>query len=786
MEPTVSLTQRVKDKLITPELQARVHRELGRVFPLARLINVHDLIVGFSRDHLRKMVLAVEIQGRTPRGQPTGGNGSDRFHTHVVKLGARDAVVSDFLGWRECAQSRHLSQRMFVSVRLHDLGGIRNPRAAVVYQDASQWYGMLTPQEEEVATLHWAIAKSVLGNDVCLESVDRVIRQVLRELHRDFYVTARVDARGAEAFYRRKLRLDGPQTVVERWREAEPWEMRRDVVWLLCGQHPPDCPTPPTYHDPCDFVLWALRQRRVPETLVGPSHGDLHARNIIVGVSDHDVEFPLLIDYGDMTRRNVIAWDFAKLEMEIKVRLLADVFSQEGAGRALWDRVRDPGLQTFVATWRRRRGSSDDPLAHRTQQILFAAECERQLNEYTAALFQEPQSASPSVVRDVTPLDRAMCLLKRIRYEAANALGRLPSRLARWSDEYYFALTVYGLSTAKFGEDAYRPFHRVFALVSGGMAAARLRSVCPDFASMLKEARTPRKPYPSYCVPLCYAYNRWKKNDKLEAGERLLNGCAADFDYAVPLRREHALLLARRAQEAARKARVAQAMNLWQRALDILERISLQYGDPSRLFPDEILRICRLFNEIEVLSRLGRIHKDRADFEWEREAVAFEDLEKYPASQSYRGAFQYYYAAFQLKEDHYPGGNAAVTALLSGDRRMARSIARQVARMCRMRVPANQAPNDRYWVLATEGDMALIRGDAEGAAGFFRSAFSVLPPNSEGLVKGSYDQLCRLYRVLGRAAVKPVLDVFKRASRFKLTPGPLGDCGGTFTDRPNR
>lgn len=787
MTPTVHLLSKVQDKLLLPELQKRVQQELGRIFPQAAQVTVQDLIEGFTRDRLRKIVLAVEVHTPARGRQLRPGNAPPEFQTHIVKLGARSEVEADGRGWQDCAQHRPVSQRMFVPVRVHDLGGTPQPRAAAVYQDASQWYGMLTPQEEEVATLDWAIVRSVLGSDISLDSVDRVLRQVLRELGRCFYTAATVDGDEPARFYRRKLKLpDEPGQAIHRWRTGRLWELRRDVVWLLCGQHAPDCPTPPEYHDPYDFIRWALARQRVPATLVGPAHGDLHPRNVIVGVAEGEIEFPLIIDYGDMSPQNVIAWDFAKLEMETKVRLLGQLLGHEATCRSLWERTTDPGLQHLVGLWKRRASRGPESLVKRTQQIVAAAELERQLNAYTAALFQNPQTPPEAPGLSGRPLARARCLLQRIRYEAANQLGRLPRRLAEWRDEYYFALAVYGLNTAKFDDDAYQPYHRLFALISAGMATAQLRTVCPDFPALVAGTGAGRGSYPGYCVPLYRAYTQWKANQPLEAAERLLSDCAADFDYAVPLRREHALLLAKRAQNAAQQGRYELAADLWQQALDILERIALPHGEPSRLSQQEIIELCRTFGEIEVFSRLGRIYKDKADLAWQREDVAFDRLEKHPAAQFYDSAFQYYHAAFLLTEDHYPGGNAAVTALLAGKRSLAKTIARQAARICRTKIPANQAPNDRYWVLATEGDLALIGGDPQAAAGFFRSACDVLPRGNDGMVQSSYDQLCRLYRALGATAVRPVVDVFRKTRKFRLSPGPLGDCGGTFSRRHRR
>jgi hypothetical protein len=90
----------------------------------------------------------------------------------------RDA--RDQTGWQSCVQGREVPRRMFVPVCLHEDVGTPG-RTAVVYQDAGQWYGLLTPQEE-VATLAWAIERAVFTPEIDLASVERIIRQVCREL----------------------------------------------------------------------------------------------------------------------------------------------------------------------------------------------------------------------------------------------------------------------------------------------------------------------------------------------------------------------------------------------------------------------------------------------------------------------------------------------------------------------------------------------------------------------------------------------------------------------------
>lgn len=87
MSATVHLEQRVIDKLPDSDLKDRLRRELGKVFPQAQLVTVRDLIVGFTRDYLRKMVLAVEVQRAPAKRTGRGVLQSPQFRTHIVKLG---------------------------------------------------------------------------------------------------------------------------------------------------------------------------------------------------------------------------------------------------------------------------------------------------------------------------------------------------------------------------------------------------------------------------------------------------------------------------------------------------------------------------------------------------------------------------------------------------------------------------------------------------------------------------------------------------------------------------
>jgi hypothetical protein len=277
MAPQVHLMPSAKKKL-DPALQGQVRGELGMVFSRAQTLSVYDVLLGFQADQQKKMILAVETES-------TSTDGRGLYEPHVVKLGENAEVVPDVAGWESCIRGRPMSQRMFVPVRLQKLAG-KADRAAVIYQDAGQWHGMLT-QNDEVATLAWAADKAVFASDeIEIASILRVIRQMFQELGRSLYTAASADAAATRRFYRAKLKLDSLQPFMHRWKEGPLWTLRRDVDWLLSGPISPASDALPDYLDPYDYVLWALKCRTIPPTLVGPSHGDFHAGNVIVGVNE--------------------------------------------------------------------------------------------------------------------------------------------------------------------------------------------------------------------------------------------------------------------------------------------------------------------------------------------------------------------------------------------------------------------------------------------------------------------------------------------------------------------
>jgi hypothetical protein len=132
---------------------------------------------------------------------------------------------------------------------------------------------------------------------------------------------------------------------------------------------------------------------------------------------------------------NLLAWDFVKMETELKIRAYAALYV--GAPSARFIR----SVQDFELA-----------LARQTEDC------------HDGKRWPEVADAAP-------PADRLRTLLLTLRRQAMLHLGIDPGRSREWLDEYYFALTAYGLQAGRF-QTLGRPELRG-AYVSAGVACAR-------------------------------------------------------------------------------------------------------------------------------------------------------------------------------------------------------------------------------------------------------------------------------------------------------------------------
>jgi tetratricopeptide (TPR) repeat protein len=731
---------------LTPGIQKKLAQELETIFTVdarrAKAITVSRSFTGYASDVEKSVVLGVGVQFE------------DGFESHIVKIGKREQVEPDATGWKTCTAGRDVSSRILHPVRDYPLP---HGRCAVLYRDAYMLLGGYG-SKARVESLETAAEWAVKDDRPDPRSVERSIAQIYTDLGRWFYQHAQADRERALTFYETKLRARHPleeTRVLVLWTRPggdarpDPVGLRRDAIWLLCGrERPTDLDqTVAPYLDPVDYVRWALESGMVPETLIGRSHGDLHGGNVLVGVERGEAQYPTVIDYGKMGPDNVLAWDFAMLETELKARLLPQLYRDPEA--------REPLLKKSPRKRTPEKADADDvsDQARRADRLEFAYLFEKLVAERSARIQgrDDAERLAPPGERTVTlvrKLDRLLGIVLRVRQEAALALGFQRGRQFAWRDEYYFALAVYGLLGVKWD---YEPRALECALISAGVAAAGITAGQKVMHDAMQQSASESTTSPSYRVPLYLAHRYWQ-HGKAKEGLEVLNRHGQQFSHAVPLEQERAQLLLELGQ-------VYQAQKL------------------TRALRDG----CRVFGDHETLSRMGRTYKNAGDRSWAREytaeAGALGPMAGSPAWQQYQMALDVYEEAFNLSNHYYPGVNAASLALLLQETTKAQRLAQRVAKSCAD--PAAVATEDLFWLFATEGEAALIEGKYSEARKFYHDALA--EPTAEiGHVQAAYHQICRLWHVLDKSeANRLVDDLFANHATWPaVQPGPVGGCGG--------
>jgi hypothetical protein len=761
----VHFSGQVRDEL-PDDLRAQLKIELTKAFkelnPRRSPVNIYvpRIFSGHSPRFQEKVILAVEVTY------------ADGYERHILKVGDRKKVEPDFKGWRQCTGKRMVASRIFAPVRLLDWKGAR---AAVLYRDAFTLFGP-DPHDNsryQPTMLDEAILWVVKDDEPDLLSAERALVQVFTDLGLWFYRGAKVDADAAHRFYTGHLRRKPGEDVLAAWQGNSPRrDLRRHAVWVLAGRDAPDADPVDSrarYLDPVDYVGWAVKDPgRFPKTLVGRSHGDLHARNVLVGVRRGEVQYPAVFDYGDMSDHNVLAWDFAKLETELKARLLPVIMGDGAVSSFLIERskLRKPPQERPSAGLR-------PVIADRADRLATFLAFEELLDDLTESVCTSLDMGRLRPLRQpptgIPKLDRLAAILLRVRREAATWLGfEVPGRKAAWKDELYFALGVYGLLNVRWD---YSQPEQEAALVSAGVALARM----PLTPSLLKDCiaggRTPGNDYPSYRVPLAILYDLWR-------AKRHEEGCQFGEQVAVAVedRKEP------RSCRIVIRPEACHAVPLVGQTLLLETEVGNLHAVERVL---EGLRAqAREFGDYETLARIGRMYKESGDRRWEEEA-GWEGFHatRPPWLQMFDLALDVYAEAFETTGDWYVGINAATLALLTGDADRAKVYAQRVAQTCvdlLKKIKADpQAPDDRprkkdrYWLYATEGEAALILN--EPAEHFYQAALHELTPGQWGMADSSYKQACRLWKGGLGDRVEPILRMFESSDlRDYLTPGFLG------------
>ncbi len=419
---------------------------LALTFPGASVV-VKDQVLGYRRKK-DLFILLVEAFG------------TDEYQSgpFVVKIGTKDRLEKEIQGWNRCRPPGLKHDLVFLNL------GVGSTRTfddrnwmSLVYGDAQQFLGVTATITFEEAAL-----ECVRSGFPKILSIGVVINELFERIAHLLYSQGFVDNPSHPKFAFNLPKLD---QGLSRW-ETDPscLAARRDVnalaasgveqfldpvdylryvqayvPWQSAEQEGADAINAPAYAtEPGDPLVMPQPNVTdlIPRLLRGCAHGDLHGRNILVGIVRDQAMWPTVFDYEDMSPRNLIGWDFVKLETELKIRAFVDLFGGTPAGKFIHE------IQRFEI-----------------ELSLVTEECHR-------------NRSWPEVGAPGTPEERLRAILLMIRRMAAQQLGANHGRPNDWLEEYYFLMACYGVFTGRF--ENLQPRERIGALLSAGVATGRL------------------------------------------------------------------------------------------------------------------------------------------------------------------------------------------------------------------------------------------------------------------------------------------------------------------------
>ena len=409
---------------------------LRRLFPEARAIVVQDQYVGFRRRE-DEFILLVEIEGGHRPGR------------HLVKLASPERLAAELAAWESCRPYGLRHDLVFMTL---EPGNADGPPDGLVYGDAQQFLGDVPAVYLETAFLG-AVRHGSPSPAAVADTLVQLYERIGHLLYRQSFVDDPADA----DFVLKVPRL-GESLPVWSQPESEPARVRQDVnTWASAEAG--------WFRDPVDYLQFVCRcvpwqggvspgdgspvippperwgdapavSELVPRMLRGCGHGDLHGRNVLVAIVRERARWPAVFDYEHMGPANLLAWDFVKMEVELKVRAYTALFA----------------------------GRRADAFIRAVQE--FEVELARQTEECQGG------RSWPEVADRAPPHERLWTLLLTLRRQAALHLGIDAGRPSReWLDEYYFALTAYGVHAGRF-PGLGRP-NLLAGYVSAGVACAR-------------------------------------------------------------------------------------------------------------------------------------------------------------------------------------------------------------------------------------------------------------------------------------------------------------------------
>jgi hypothetical protein len=184
-------------------------------------------------------------------------------------------------------------------------------------QDAQQSIGM-----DRSSSLEEAFLSTVESGTPSVASMSILLSQVFHRLGHLLYRAARpwdpselvqrkASAKSADFRLNGKHRLSGG---LQSWSSMQPAvnARRRAIAAISEGDGEN------RFFDPAEYLQYVLNrigtgepaEQFVPRMLRGKAHGDLHGRNILVGIVGAQAHWPAIFDHENMADDNLLAWDF--------------------------------------------------------------------------------------------------------------------------------------------------------------------------------------------------------------------------------------------------------------------------------------------------------------------------------------------------------------------------------------------------------------------------------------------------------------------------------------------
>jgi hypothetical protein len=672
---------------------------LKETFPGSTVV-VLDRFVGF-RAHRDQFVLLVEAFG----GQRPG--------SHVVKIGQVKDVDTELEAWKSCAGE--VTAGVFLPV---EAGKARPRRAAaggprlktLLYPEAAKQM-----HTETTMSLHAAALQAVIGERPAVASVCSALRAIYAEAARRFYVPARPSSPADKGYVLDVPKLD---EGLDCWYGRKGQAAELMAVRLVAGSILEHNRGPGCFLSPVVYLRYVREHFRpdgsvpiagsphlpaaaltdvVPEMARGRAHGDLHDRNVVVGVDGLDVPFVRVYDHENMGPDNLIGWDFVKMEFEFKIRAYERILKPLSVEELvkLVQLVEIELAELVERYYREGKWPEIDkdgpPTARRLDKLVLQV-----------APKLDVWRRGELVLR----LQRLAAIILSVRHCAADYLGSGLGRPRRWLEEYYFLLAAYCVQAGRFENPDRR--ERLAGFVAAGVAAARLS--------------WPRK-----------RFDLERHVLGLDGGEPAVR--TADAALALPVVWHDNVLEAARAW--ARGGAAGEAVQLlrelharYPRAPRVLRELAFacrQAGlAEEELRVDEQLRALHKPEELldeEALMEHGKQPKKRGVAAFLSKAgradlmLAFEHFEQ---------AAVWYERAYGRRSGHYPGVNLATMRLLMAaiDRHFRRSTAKERLKEARGLAAGlferqhdwpKTEPDDDVWHAASRGECLTILGEFDAA-----------------------------------------------------------------------